>query len=368
MAARLADGKTGRTDGRGKHVHKNKADGGNVRLCHEEYAWVHLQKVTRAGLGLACSDNCPFGKMCHMHFSPAILKAAHERVYGMYTTRDANGKYDCQFKAGDTQRQWRQLILSFVSFSADGTDSKNERFLVESMGPVCEGFCRQAYGIHEITWNRYLADARAGRLSAQHELKRDTAMTKALNDFESQSKFECVQWWVMWLRLEDQMPNEPVIVHRAVVWTAVYTEEYEPDIKWWGSSPSLSRERWTQLRNNGLSQLSLEYYGEVATATSTEGMTLEKQRMRREGGGHGVPVRLLSLRPRAKHSNFAQCDVCANARAAWLQYRSAKDRSKFGDVNEVKARLLRHVESVRKERQVAMDLHLLAAGRDDWQF
>eukprot|EP00965_Chrysotila_dentata_P248947 6208624-Pleurochrysis_carterae.AAC.1 len=203
---------------------------------------------------------------------------------------------------------WRVLVLSFISFAADGSNARSGRFLVESQGPVCEGFCRAAYGIPLITWNTYLGAARAGNLEAQHEFKADSVLSKALVCKDSQASFECVQWWLFWLRLEDQMPNEPVIVHRAVIWSSVYNDEYVPDMKWWGSTTELSRERCTTLKGYALRDLSLEYYGEVATTASVELLTLEKQRMRRENGGYGVPVRMLSLRERATHSNFASCD------------------------------------------------------------
>eukprot|EP00965_Chrysotila_dentata_P104863 3463519-Pleurochrysis_carterae.AAC.1 len=61
----------------------------------------------------------------------------------------------------------------------------------------------------------------------------------------------------MWLELEDQMPNEPSIVHRNVTWEAVYHQEYCQDMRWWGTSKELSRSWWTTLRDKGLVQLSI---------------------------------------------------------------------------------------------------------------
>eukprot|EP00965_Chrysotila_dentata_P123146 4070730-Pleurochrysis_carterae.AAC.1 len=60
------------------------------------------------------------------------------------------------------------------------------------------------------------------------------------------------------------MPNEPVIVHRVVVWGSVYHQEYLPDTEWCGTAPARSRERWFTLKKLALKELSIEYYGSVA--------------------------------------------------------------------------------------------------------
>eukprot|EP00965_Chrysotila_dentata_P083154 2742744-Pleurochrysis_carterae.AAC.1 len=63
------------------------------------------------------------------------------------------------------------------------------------------------------------------------------------------------------------MPNEPTIVHRVVVWGSVYDKEYLPDSVWWGTASSLSRERWTSLKKKALKELSVEYYGDLASCS-----------------------------------------------------------------------------------------------------
>ena len=37
-----------------------------------------------------------------------------------------------------------------------------------------------------------------------------------------------IVWWLTWLQLEDQMPNEPTIVHREIRWVNVY-EKYRAE-------------------------------------------------------------------------------------------------------------------------------------------
>eukprot|EP00965_Chrysotila_dentata_P073794 2437612-Pleurochrysis_carterae.AAC.1 len=67
--------------------------------------------------------------------------------------------------------------------------------------------------------------------------------------------------------------------------------------------------------------LSVEYYGDVASDESDLGLTKAKRLMKLRGGGFGIPVRMLSLRERAKQANFAQCDKCFAAKEQLLQYR-----------------------------------------------
>eukprot|EP00965_Chrysotila_dentata_P242088 6204678-Pleurochrysis_carterae.AAC.7 len=66
------------------------------------------------------------------------------------------------------------------------------------------------------------------------------------------------------------MPNEPVIVYRVVCWNSVYDEEYVPDMAWWGSGETLSRERWVSLMKDALTVLSVEYYGDPASCSDDD--------------------------------------------------------------------------------------------------
>eukprot|EP00965_Chrysotila_dentata_P030576 1017914-Pleurochrysis_carterae.AAC.1 len=77
-------GSTGLTDRRGSY--DRKKEDVQVKGTHEFPAWTHLQQVTRRGIGDSCKLSCPYGRNCHIHFSPAALLAAHRRVYGSYTT------------------------------------------------------------------------------------------------------------------------------------------------------------------------------------------------------------------------------------------------------------------------------------------
>ena len=115
-----------------------------------------------------------------------------------------------------------------------------------------------------------------------------------LRDSEtSVAKTETIEWWILWLTLEDQMPNEPVILHRVVVWGSVYTMEYCADMDAFMTCKPLSQSRWTTLRVDALRILSIEWFG---------------------ADQHNLPLQQLSLRQRASHSNFAWCIKCRKNR------------------------------------------------------
>lgn len=161
------------------------------------------------------------------------------------------------------------------------------------------------------------------------------------------------------LRLEDQMPNEPTIIHRAVCWRSVHEYEYLADMKWWGTSQiiALSYARWITLRKEALEQLSVEYYGDVANAeTDDVRLSVDQRQLRLEGGGFGVPVQLLSLKQRAKHSNFGKCAKCEEAAVKWKAYRENPNRC-LGDSEPLRRELFQHLHDVKLERQRCMDFH-----------
>eukprot|EP00965_Chrysotila_dentata_P022104 731651-Pleurochrysis_carterae.AAC.2 len=130
-----------------------------------------------------------------------------------------------------------------------------------------------------------ISQARAGTLRAEEDADaaglRSAASTVQAAEGSSQSKFECVSWWKHWMSLDDQMPNEPTIVHRVVIWSSVYDEKYIPDMEWSGSAPSLSRERWTRLKNEALKELSIEYYGSLADVDDNDARRTAEQRQLR---------------------------------------------------------------------------------------
>jgi len=47
-------------------------------------------------------------------------------------------------------------------------------------------------------------------------------VTKDRRDGLSTATAHAIVWWLTWLQLEDQMPNEPTIVHREIRWENVY--------------------------------------------------------------------------------------------------------------------------------------------------
>ena len=95
------------------------------------------------------------------------------------------------------------------------------------------------------------------------------------------------------------MPNEPVILHRVVIWDIVWRDEYCVDMALMWTSKALTRSRWTALQKDALVFLSKEYFG-----------VDELDR----------PLRMLSLRERASHSNFAACSHCKAGRDAGVKF------------------------------------------------
>eukprot|EP00966_Prymnesium_polylepis_P224320 5189008-Prymnesium_polylepis.1 len=156
--------------------------------------------------------------------------------------------YSCALTFDQVKERRRNLVLNSISFSAADASQRVERFMLASVGPVCSEYCRAAHGVPVGTWTKLLAAARAGRLQAGAEWD---AAAEHLPDDEltddamtGVAKEETIEWWIMWLILEDQMPNEPVIVHRIVIWDSVHELEYKPDMLWFGTTRPLSRPRW----------------------------------------------------------------------------------------------------------------------------
>jgi hypothetical protein len=210
---------------------------------------------------------------------------------------------------------------------------------------VCAEYCRSAHGIPTGTWNKLLASARAGKLQAGIEW--DAAGEELgyadLNDSKNCSraaKEVTVEWWVCWLTTEDQMPNEPVIVHRVVVWESVYELEYLADMASFGVTAPLSRSRWRTLQSEALIELSIEWFG-VDTA--------------------GQPLAMLSLASRAAHSNFAMCHICAENKEAWVAFRTRTQgvnpsAATALDARALKAKLQVHVLDCKAQRNLSMRL------------
>lgn len=313
--------------------------------------------------------------------SQDILIRAHQRVYGTHITRSSpDAEPKCAFSEGETQEAWRRLIASFIitndSSATVGNGkrrsnrSKHERFVVEGYGPVCAMYCQKAYRGHNYTWNTMLAKAQAGTLLVEEDsnvLGLRGAMRLIDNARDNQRKFECISWWMNWLCLEDQMPNEPVIVYRGVVWSAAYDEEYVPSMAWWGSGETLSRECWMFLRNDALRMLSVEFYGDLALCDEGDScLTVEMREEKRRTGGHGVSVCMLSLCKHASHSNFASCTKCDRAKFRWTEYRTNAKHNGAGDLKvaeDIKREIFQHVDEVKKERHVGQEMHQVCVGK-----
>jgi hypothetical protein len=294
--------------------------GTEKRRSHAEYAYTHFSMVEQYSIGRPCTSSCPFGRNCGQNITPKTLMACHEYSYGTSTSREectdsGNGyKYNCEFKSAQTHSRWRDLFAGFITRSAQDTTVLVERFMVDGIGPVCADYCGAAYGVttgRASQWalDNLLAAARSGNL--QHLQVMRTLNVPDADDegHMSYSMDECIEWWSMWLELEDQMPNEPTIVHRVVVWGNVYKDEYLADCAVFGTSRPLSLSRWTTLRQEALRQLSIEYFGLDANDPEQK-----------------KPAAKLSLRVRASHSNFAPCPECEAAKALWADFRKDPNR------------------------------------------
>lgn len=274
-------------------------------VSHAEQAWNHLQKVEGFSIGRPCTHSCKYGRNCGANITPALLLSAHEHSYGCCKRVEEGNlcTFHVERRKSETMSRWRQLASAAITVSNDGEKRVFEKLTVCKHGPVCQDYWAAAYGIPKGTANALLANARSGRLDAEVEyacgIRAAMSATKEVEDVAMEMT---VQWWEMWLELEDQLPNEAAIQHRTVVWQSVYELEYIPDIQWWGICRALSRSRWVQLRHVALRHVSIRCFGHVE-------------------GSPDVPLVMLSLVERPKHSNFGMCNACAAAKDKWVKYR-----------------------------------------------
>ena len=154
-------------DGRGRHHNRGSHHG----YAHD--AFEHYQRVSEYGLGRPCLHSCPFDRRCGQNFTPVHLMRAHVQMHGTNTTKTEgdNGQalYACALTFSEVKQRRKELVMGAISFSATDTSQRVERFMVADVGPVCAEFCRVAHGVPIGTWNKLLADARAGRLQAGAE-------------------------------------------------------------------------------------------------------------------------------------------------------------------------------------------------------
>ena len=370
MGQRKSAESTGAYDARGRY--NRGAVGVKKRQPHAAYAWSHRELASQNQMGVPCTRACPYQQKCWMNIPPAVVLAAHEHVYGAFTSRTpaalpgAPDIYHCDATQALAQQRMRTLMLIWITHTTADPPQAVETYTVEGRGPVCAAFACAAYDMHRV-WKGFHADAMRGELRADAAT---TPMPRTLNQLScargSRSKFVTVQWWRWWLYLEDQMPNEPTIIQRIVVWRSVFDEEYCPDLLWWGTAEPLSYPRWLALQKEALIELAVEFYGDVASANEDDVRLSKEQRvLKMAGGGFGVPVCQLSLRQRAKHSNFAACDACTAAKQKWVAYRANPNR-KLGDAEAVKNEVFQHIHLVKLERQRAHEFHYLCSQRAGW--
>lgn len=234
---------------------------------------------------------------------------AHEYSYGRNTRRvqrpDGTFTYEVEYAKKTTMQRWREMAQASVTFKSDGSSVRVENLTVCQFGPICQQYWAAAYGIPQGTANTILAHARAGQIVLEADERRISQQLSAsmrASESEHAAAEVTVQWWESWLSMEDQMPNEAAIQHRALVWQSVYDHEYIVDMEWWGMCRALSRSRWVELREVALRNLSIQYFGHVE-------------------GSPDVPIAMLTLVERPKHSNFGMCDACASAKDKWMKYR-----------------------------------------------
>jgi hypothetical protein len=250
------------SDGRGGYSRDGK--GKETGSGYARDAWEHFKQADDFTMGRPCLASCPYGRKCGLQITPAHLMRAHVQMYGTNTTMQEPSEpggaptYGCAFSFDKVKEQRVNLVLNSISYSATDTSQTVERFMVASVGPVCAEYCRCAHGVPIGTWNKLLASARAGRLQAGAEwdatADADGLTDEQLHDNNTSgvAMEETIEWWIIWLTLEDQMPNEPVIVHRIVVWDSVHELEYKPDMLWFGTTHPLHRTRWVTLRSVAL--------------------------------------------------------------------------------------------------------------------
>eukprot|EP00965_Chrysotila_dentata_P252979 6210985-Pleurochrysis_carterae.AAC.2 len=298
---------------------------------HSEYAVEHYEKVSTFQLGRPCQSCCPFNRKCGMAIPPKRLICAHEHSFGTNTRVEtaADGTNVCKAEKinSESMQVLRELAAAAITVSADDTSKTVENLTVDRIGPVCAEYWAAAYGIRHGTANSILAEARKSHLDADKERKE--AGIRGHIGFKddapsSLAQEKTIEWWTMWLLLEDQMPNEPVIVCRTVTWEAVYDQEYVKDIEWW------------------------EYFGVEA-----DGFT---------------PRRLLSTRLRASHSNFGVCPDCEDIKTRRGAFRKESANYTRSEVITMKEELFKHVHEMRKERVAAMAIHRECVGLKEWLF
>ena len=240
------------------------------RCAHAKYAWDHRALVHSLQIGRPCDHTCPFKGNCMLGILPGTFIKCHEFSYGTDTTMQeaeeegSPSVYRCNYTLRQTMAAWRTVALNSITTSTNGV--RVERFMVDTTGPVCARVCQTAYGIHDSTWADMLASARNGTLSAESLVQEEHGLLALLDADEesfSNSKEVTIDWWKLWLTLEDQMPNEPVIQHRILMWMDVWKVEYCSDMAWWiaGGVKPLSLPRWVNLRKEALTELACEWYG-----------------------------------------------------------------------------------------------------------
>ena len=134
------------SDGRGHHSVRG------TKLGYEQEAYLHLQKIDDGLFGRPCLASCPFERKCGFNINPANLTSAHVWMYGDKTTFQ-DGTYACAHGFQQVKDRRRDLVLASVSKDSK-TGATVERFMVDSIGPVCAEFCRAAYGIPVWSWKR----------------------------------------------------------------------------------------------------------------------------------------------------------------------------------------------------------------------
>jgi hypothetical protein len=235
--------------------------------------------------------------------------------------------------------------LPMLSLRSGVTVDPNQRVLL-----YCAEFSRRAHGVPVGSWIKLLAAARNGTLRAESEWDEAAAELPSSQLHDSletaSAKEQTIEWWIIWLTLEDQCPNETAIVHRVVVWDAVHELEYKPDMWCFFTTKALSRSRWLSLRVEALVWLSIDWFGEDTL---------------------GKPNSMLRLVERASHSNFASCHTCADIKIRWVAFRTApRGTMMHVDPRVFKEELHVHIREVKAQRMKTMALTQECASTRGW--
>ena len=95
-----------------------QAEGVQTRKPFAQYAYEHRQLIEKNQLGVPCLETCPYKQKCWLYIPPAIMMAAHERIYGQWAACDAKGVFTCDSNQAAAGEQHVSLMQTWVTLTA----------------------------------------------------------------------------------------------------------------------------------------------------------------------------------------------------------------------------------------------------------